>query len=86
MNELSDNGVEGPLSTFQSLFAEGDSLCKQGDYRKACDAFSKALSLKPGEKNALIARSKCFLLLGSPNSALVDAEEVRTLSVLNNCY
>ncbi len=32
---------EGPVSTFASLFAEGDGLSKQGDYQKAVDAFTK---------------------------------------------
>lgn len=34
---------EGPVSTFASLFAEGDGLSKQGDYQKAVDAFTKVL-------------------------------------------
>lgn len=66
---------EGPVSTFQSLFAEGDGLWKQGDFQKAVEAFSKALIMKPGDKTCLIARSKCYLLLGNPNNALLDAEE-----------
>ncbi len=35
------NEPEGPVSTFQSLFAEGDTLCKQGDFRKAAELFTK---------------------------------------------
>lgn len=31
--------------------------------------------MKPGDKSSLIARSKCYLLLGNPNKALMDAEE-----------
>ena len=34
---------EGPVSSFQSYAAEGDILAKQGDYRKAIDAYSKVL-------------------------------------------
>lgn len=30
--------------------------------------------MSPGDKNALIARSKCYLLLGQPQKALEDAE------------
>ena len=34
----------------------------------------QALELSPNDKNALIARSKCHLLLGEPQKALQDAE------------
>lgn len=36
--------------------------------------FKKALELKPTEKFALVARSRCHLQLGDPESALKDAE------------
>lgn len=32
--------------------------------------------MNPNDKNALIARSKCYLLLGNPRKALDDAEKV----------
>ncbi|KAJ4439148.1 hypothetical protein ANN_15105 [Periplaneta americana] len=34
----------------------------------------RALELNPKDKNALVARSKCYLLLGEPQLALKDAE------------
>lgn len=34
----------------------------------------QALELNPGDKNGLVARSKCYLLLGEPLLALQDAE------------
>lgn len=34
------------------------------------------MGLEPNDKNALIARSKCHLLLGEPQKALQDAENV----------
>lgn len=34
----------------------------------------QALELNPTDKNALVARSKCYLLLGEPELALKDAE------------
>nr|XP_012215081.1 PREDICTED: tetratricopeptide repeat protein 25 isoform X2 [Linepithema humile] len=37
-------------------------------------AHIKALDLNSNDKNALIARSKCHLLLGNPRKALDDAE------------
>nr|XP_012215080.1 PREDICTED: tetratricopeptide repeat protein 25 isoform X1 [Linepithema humile] len=36
--------------------------------------FTQALDLNSNDKNALIARSKCHLLLGNPRKALDDAE------------
>lgn len=36
--------------------------------------FFQALELSPGEKNCLVARSKCHLQLGDMQSALNDAE------------
>lgn len=38
-----ESEVEGPGSTFASLYAEGDGLLKQGDYAKAIEAFTKVL-------------------------------------------
>lgn len=69
-----ESEVEGPVSSFQSYAAEGDILAKQGDYRKAIDAYSKALTLRPTDKNCLVSRSKCFLQLGDARSALADAD------------
>lgn len=34
----------------------------------------QALELNPNEKNALVARSKCYILLGQPENGLKDAE------------
>ncbi|KAG5455607.1 MAG: hypothetical protein BJ554DRAFT_4918 [Olpidium bornovanus] len=36
-----ESEANGPVSSFQSLAAEADILAKQGDYRKAIDAFTK---------------------------------------------
>lgn len=36
--------------------------------------YFQALELNPAEKNALVARSKCYLLLGKPENGLQDAE------------
>ncbi|XP_049947779.1 outer dynein arm-docking complex subunit 4-like [Schistocerca serialis cubense] len=47
---------------------------KSGNYHRALTAYSKALELRPEDKGALVARSKCYLLLGQPQLALQDAE------------
>jgi len=40
-----DGEGEQQVSSFQSLAAEGDILAKQGDFRKAIEAYSKVRSL-----------------------------------------
>lgn len=69
-----ESEAEGPVSSFQSYAAEGDILAKQGDYKKAIEAYSKALTLRPTEKNCLVSRSKCYLQLGDSQAALTDAD------------
>ncbi|KAJ3098335.1 Tetratricopeptide repeat protein 25 [Phlyctochytrium planicorne] len=68
-----ENETESLVISFQSLAAEGDILAKQGDFRKAIEAFSKALAVRPTDKHVLVARSKCFLQMGDSQSALDDA-------------
>ncbi|KAJ3067385.1 Tetratricopeptide repeat protein 25 [Podochytrium sp. JEL0797] len=65
--------VKEPVSSFQSLFAEGDILAKQGSFKKAIVAYTKALAMKLDDKNCLVARSKCHLQLGDMHAALEDA-------------
>ncbi|XP_043586622.1 outer dynein arm-docking complex subunit 4-like isoform X4 [Bombus pyrosoma] len=50
-----------------------------------------ALDLEPNDNNALIARSKCHLLLGEPQKALQDAEnalqyKMKNVSMANAIY
>eukprot|EP00158_Paraphelidium_tribonemae_P007175 Partr_v1_DN28138_c0_g1_i1_m55886 putative Tetratricopeptide repeat domain 25 len=66
--------VAGPVSSFQSQSAEGDIMAKQGEYRKAVEAYTRALNYRANEKNVLIARSRCHLAMGDAQSALDDAE------------
>ena len=40
------------------------------EYEKALALFTNALEIKPGDKTALVARSKCYLHIGDPESAL----------------
>ncbi|KAJ3127307.1 eukaryotic translation initiation factor 3 subunit A [Nowakowskiella sp. JEL0407] len=75
LGQKDTESVDGePVSSFQSYTAEGDNLAKQGDYQKAIEAYTKALTLRPMQKNCLVSRSKCHLLLGDTKSALADAE------------
>ncbi|KAJ8984058.1 hypothetical protein NQ317_006556 [Molorchus minor] len=62
---------EAEPSTFLAL---GNYEMCRGDLHIAIGFITKALELNPTEKNALVARSKCFILLGQPENALKDAE------------
>ncbi|XP_060518122.1 outer dynein arm-docking complex subunit 4 [Cylas formicarius] len=62
---------EAEPGTFLAL---GNYEMSRGDLQIAIDFMSKALELNPTEKNSLVARSKCYILLGKPENALKDAE------------
>ncbi|KAF2878699.1 hypothetical protein ILUMI_27467 [Ignelater luminosus] len=62
---------EAEPSTFLAL---GNCEMKRGDAEVALSFLNKALELNPAEKNCLVARSKCYLLLGQPDNGLKDAE------------
>ncbi|EFN70491.1 Tetratricopeptide repeat protein 25 [Camponotus floridanus] len=51
-----------------------------GDFNVAISCINKALDMNPNDKDALIARSKCHLLLGDPQKALDDAEAALRLN------
>ncbi|XP_044267653.1 outer dynein arm-docking complex subunit 4 isoform X2 [Tribolium madens] len=55
-------------------YEEANSHIKVGNLAKAIYSYNKALELNPTEKSALVARSKCYILLGQPENALKDAE------------
>ncbi|XP_008193619.1 outer dynein arm-docking complex subunit 4 isoform X1 [Tribolium castaneum] len=62
---------EAEPGTFLAL---GNYEMCRGDLQIAINFMSKALELNPTEKSALVARSKCYILLGQPENALTDAE------------
>ncbi|XP_065203319.1 outer dynein arm-docking complex subunit 4 [Planococcus citri] len=51
---------------------------KTGDVYVAMKFVDKALELNPYDKNALVARSKCHLMMGNASLALKDAEQALT--------
>ncbi|RZF35749.1 hypothetical protein LSTR_LSTR012047 [Laodelphax striatellus] len=57
-----------------TLLALGSHELRAGHVSVAINFVNKALELSPNDKNALVARSKCYLLLGEPHLALEDAE------------
>ncbi|XP_054449624.1 outer dynein arm-docking complex subunit 4 isoform X2 [Pteronotus mesoamericanus] len=54
--------------------AEGERLYLCGEFSKAARSFSNALHLQNGDKNCLVARSRCFLKMGELEKSLKDAE------------
>ncbi|XP_004472478.1 outer dynein arm-docking complex subunit 4 isoform X1 [Dasypus novemcinctus] len=71
---MSDPETEGLRSTFPSYMAEGERLYLCGEFFKAAQSFSNALHLQNGDKNCLVARSKCYLKMGDLEKSLKDAE------------
>ncbi|XP_028341890.1 outer dynein arm-docking complex subunit 4 isoform X1 [Physeter macrocephalus] len=71
---MADPETEGLRSTFPSYMAEGERLYLCGEFAKAAHSFSNALHLQNGNKNCLVARSKCFLKMGELEKSLADAE------------
>ncbi|PNI33976.1 TTC25 isoform 3 [Pan troglodytes] len=71
---MSDTEGETLRSTFPSYMAEGERLYLCGEFSKAAQSFSNALYLQDGDKNCLVARSKCFLKMGDLERSLKDAE------------
>ncbi|XP_032135548.1 tetratricopeptide repeat protein 25 [Sapajus apella] len=71
---MSDPEGETLRSTFPSYMAEGERLYLCGEFSKAAQSFSNALQLQNGDKNCLVARSKCFLKMGDLERSLKDAE------------
>ncbi|XP_066584721.1 outer dynein arm-docking complex subunit 4-like isoform X2 [Prorops nasuta] len=53
---------------------EATSHLKNGNCNKAISLYNQALELSPNDRNALISRSRCYLLLGDAQKALEDAE------------
>ncbi|XP_026368615.1 outer dynein arm-docking complex subunit 4 isoform X1 [Ursus arctos] len=71
---MSDPEADSLRSTFPSYMAEGERLYLCGEFSKAAHSFSNALHLQNGDKNCLVARSKCFLKMGELEKSLEDAE------------
>ncbi|XP_071401543.1 outer dynein arm-docking complex subunit 4 isoform X1 [Centroberyx affinis] len=69
-----DQGGQRPKSTFPTYMAEGEQLYHKGEYLKAVESYSTALTLQPDDKNCFVARSKCYLKMGDSENALKDAE------------
>ncbi|XP_053121967.1 outer dynein arm-docking complex subunit 4 isoform X3 [Hemicordylus capensis] len=71
---MGDSEGEVLRGTFPSLMAEGTMLSRRGELAKALACYTYALQFQPGDRNCLVARSKCYLRLGDTENALKDAE------------
>ncbi|CAL7945799.1 unnamed protein product [Xylocopa violacea] len=74
-----------------AMLALGLREMRIGDISVAMNCINKALDLEPTDNNALIARSKCHLLLGESQKALQDAEnalrhKIKNASIANAMY
>ncbi|XP_073351449.1 outer dynein arm-docking complex subunit 4 [Pagrus major] len=75
MSDLSgENEGQKPKGVFSTLMANGDWLYLKGEYKKAIESYTTALTLKPDDKTCFVGRSKCYLKMGQSDSALKDAE------------
>nr|XP_033340197.1 tetratricopeptide repeat protein 25-like isoform X2 [Megalopta genalis] len=75
MKQKQDRNMQFPEDTEPTaMLALGLREMRIGDVMVAMSCINKALTLEPNDRNALIARSKCHLLLGEPQKALQDAE------------
>jgi len=69
-----DDETDALPGTYEIYKAEADALFKNGDYRKAIESYTTALSLREEDRICLVCRSKCHLMLGDTAKALQDAE------------
>ncbi|KAG7504724.1 tetratricopeptide repeat protein 25 [Solea senegalensis] len=69
-----DRSGQKSKGVFSTLVADGSWLFLKGEYKKAIESFTAALTLKPDEKSCYVGRSKCYLKMGQPENALRDAE------------
>ncbi len=60
---------------FNTLAAEGDLHANRGCFAEASESYTKALGLRESDKHCLVARSRCFVQMGTHKQALDDANE-----------
>jgi tetratricopeptide (TPR) repeat protein len=61
--------------SFEVFHSEAATFQGIGEFRKAINSYTRALELRPTDKNCLIARAQCYQQLGEADKALADANE-----------
>ncbi|XP_053708345.1 outer dynein arm-docking complex subunit 4 [Synchiropus splendidus] len=74
MESSAEQDNQKPKGVFSTLLADGNWMLLKGEYQKAVDSYTAALTLKAGDRNCLVGRSKCYLKMGQHENALRDAE------------
>ncbi|XP_078280476.1 outer dynein arm-docking complex subunit 4 isoform X5 [Rhinoraja longicauda] len=74
MADDDDEVVVGHVCSYLTYKSEGDRLYMRGEYDKAIQSYTHALQQEPKNKNCLVARSRCYLMVGNTTAALNDAE------------
>ncbi|XP_013878457.1 outer dynein arm-docking complex subunit 4 [Austrofundulus limnaeus] len=75
MSDLNEGDkVQNSKTAFSALFSEGEWMFVKGENENAVKSFTAALALRPGDKNCLVSRAKCYMKLEQPEKALQDAE------------
>ncbi|KAL7011962.1 hypothetical protein ACKWTF_014532 [Chironomus riparius] len=63
------------IEAMRKIFCdEASNQMKMRNFAKAVIGYNQAIEMSPNDQGALIARSKCYLQLGEPEKALLDAE------------
>ncbi|XP_037944553.1 tetratricopeptide repeat protein 25-like isoform X2 [Teleopsis dalmanni] len=72
------DSLEEIETAIKLLCDQANNHMKVREYDKALRGYNQALELNNTDMNALISRSKCYLLLGEASKALCDAETALT--------
>lgn len=70
---------EEVMSNFVTFAAEGDLHAQKANYSEAIEAYTRALNLRANDKNVLVSRSRCLLLVGDSQASLQDAQQAMDL-------
>jgi len=73
-NEEPQMTAEEIMSAFVTLAAEGDLMAQRAFYTAAIESYTRALLLRQNDKNVLVSRSRCHLLIGDAHASLQDAQ------------
>ena len=61
---------------YKALVSEGLTLYYRSEYRRAINAFTKAINNNKEDLDILINRANCYIQIGNPKQALIDVNTV----------